>query len=72
MAQSAEEKEKEIKELTLKFEIEKQKNRKLQQEIEILKQSGRSYGCSQRRNPGPVVSHHPRRRGPRGRYIMHR
>jgi len=38
MAQSAEEKEKEIKELTLKFEIEKQKNRKLQQEIEILKQ----------------------------------
>jgi DNA repair exonuclease SbcCD ATPase subunit len=38
MAQSAEEKEKEIKELTLKFEIEKQKNRKLQQEIDILKQ----------------------------------
>jgi len=38
MAQSAEEREQEIKELTLKFEIEKQKNRKLQQEIDILKQ----------------------------------
>jgi DNA repair exonuclease SbcCD ATPase subunit len=38
MAQSAEDKEKEIKDLTLKYEIEKQKNRKLQQEMEILKQ----------------------------------
>jgi chromosome segregation ATPase len=38
MAQSSEEKEKEIKELTLKYEIEKQKNRKLQQDVEILKQ----------------------------------
>ena len=30
--------EKQIKELTLKYEIEKQKNRKLQQELDILKQ----------------------------------
>lgn len=38
MASSSGDMEKQIKELTLKYEIEKQKNRKLQQEIEILKQ----------------------------------
>ncbi len=38
MAQSSGDMEKQVKELTLKYEIEKQKNRKLQQEIEILKQ----------------------------------
>jgi septal ring factor EnvC (AmiA/AmiB activator) len=35
---TSEDMEKQIKELTLKYEIEKQKNRKLQQEMEIIKQ----------------------------------
>ena len=38
MSSSIGEMEKQIKELTLKYEIEKQKNRKLQQELDILKQ----------------------------------
>jgi len=38
MASSTADMEKQIKELTLKYEIEKQKNRKLQQELDILKQ----------------------------------
>ena len=57
MAQSAEEKEKEIKELTLKFEIEKQKNRKLQQEIEILKQKLEKLRMQPKAEP--VASHVP-------------
>jgi len=35
---ASEEMEKQVKELTLKYEIEKQKNRKLQQEMDIIKQ----------------------------------
>jgi DNA repair exonuclease SbcCD ATPase subunit len=55
MGQSAEEREKELKELTLKYEIEKQKNRKLQQELDIMKQKVEKIQMQPRAGSAPGV-----------------
>ncbi len=53
MGQSAEDRDKELKELTLKYEIEKQKNRKMQQELDILKQKFEKLQMQPKAPPPP-------------------